>query len=139
MTRHKRKRWVGVCLLGAALGATGCSLEITGPPAPACCQPGTRGPCATAALRPDQRLTPLSATAAAGLPGGKPANAAPADSGPTVLASVTPVPAAVVNASTLPESPRRLPAAEPVKPPEVPRPYQVVKAPAPVAPCPVPP
>jgi hypothetical protein len=140
MTRHKRKRWVGVCLLGAALGVTGCSLDITRPPA-ACCQPGTRGPCATAALQPDQRLTPLSATAARGLPGDKPADAAaqpaPAESGPTVVASITPVPAAVVNAPAVPESLPRPPAVEPVKPPEAARPYKVVKAPEPVPPCPV--
>jgi hypothetical protein len=146
MTRHKRKRWVGACLLGAALGATGCSMDITGPPA-ACCQSGTRGPCATAALEADQRLTPSSATAAeaARYP-------APAESGPTVMASITPVPAAVVNVDAVtkkkPSPPPLVPA--PVKPAEVAKASdggrtfpavkasdQAVKAPEPVAPRPV--
>jgi hypothetical protein len=116
MTRRTRKRWVGVCLLGAALGAGGCSVEITRQ-APA---DFAAGGCEACATQDDRRILPVSPKAAADLPGDDDPAAPPGDGAargtPAVLTSIAPVSASAPDEGRPPAGPA---APEPAKPPEV--------------------
>jgi hypothetical protein len=134
MTRQTSKRWVSVCLLGAALGATGCSLDLARDPPAA----GAERPRATAAL-PQQRLVPAAANGPAGLPS---PHAPAAESGRAVITSIVPFPAAAANRSgpreslraATPRAPELVKTAGVTRAPGVTQTALVVKGPRPAPP-----
>jgi hypothetical protein len=128
MTKQKRKRWVGVCLLGVALGATGCSVEITRAP-PECCACGAGKPVTLPADPQDRKMLPTAATAPASLPADD-ATAAPvrpgsADNGPGLITSVAAAP------GDRPPAPRPMASPAVAQAPEPASAVQVARAPEP--------
>lgn len=92
MRRYARTRWVGACLLGAALGAAGCSDSVQRQPA-ACCDRFTIHPAGAPDAGPADKAPAPSPGADA-----RPAVLPPPDERGATITTVTPVPAAAVTA-----------------------------------------
>jgi hypothetical protein len=95
MTRHTRKRWIDVCLFGAALGAAGCSTNVQRPGVDCCAGLPITSPAPPAAA-------PVASPGAPAVPGagGRPTQLPPMTiAGTPGAPTIPPVPAAAVTAA----------------------------------------